>query len=81
MGVNLEIVIFDVSLILFFALFDDGIDDPYNFADGGIEMIFQTIIVDTLIELLGEPGPSMTIFLAGLDQSNIIIHPPNFSLL
>lgn len=81
MRINLKVVIFDVSLILFFALFDDGIDDSYYFADGGVEMIFETIVVDALIELFGEPGPSMAIFLAGLDQSYIIMDAPNFGLL
>lgn len=73
--------VFDVLLILFFALFDNRINDAHDFADGRVKMIFQPVVINALFKLFGKPGPSMAVLLAGTDQGYIIFNLPATSLL
>lgn len=73
--------VFYVLLVLFFALFYDCIDDSHNFAHGRVKMIFESIVVDALLKLFSEPGPSMAVLLAGPNQGHIVFDLPATCLL
>lgn len=77
----MQAALFYVALVLFFGLFYDCVDYSDYFSDCGVEMVFQAVIIDTLIELLSQPGPPMPILLTRLYEGNIVLNPPYPSLL
>lgn len=46
---------FKIGLILLLRVFNYGINDPYNFSDCRVKMIFQFIVIDRFVEFFGEP--------------------------